>query len=89
MTKQTVDDFKASKKAEAEKRIKLRFGVQEVFKLEEIEVSESELDKALEDELKIMASFQMNPETMDQKQIRLQVQNRLQLEKLIAKFIKK
>ncbi len=74
---------------EAEKRLRLRFGVQEIFKLEKIEVTDADLEAALQDELKIFASINYQPKIEEQEMIKTRLRNKLKMEKLIATFLKK
>jgi len=77
------------KKKDAEARLKLRFGVQELFKLEKIEVKEDELEKAFQDEMKILASMKYEPKMEEQEMLKVRLKNKIKLEKLIAVFLTK
>ncbi len=87
-TGKTHEDLHKDKHQEAENRLKLRFGVQELFKLEQIEVTPEEVTAALDDEMKILASMNYQPKIEEQEMFRSRLQNKLKMDKLIAKFIK-
>lgn len=84
----TEQQLHEEKHGEAEKRLKLRFGVQELFKEEKIEVGDEELDKAYQDEMKILASMNYEPKIEEQEMLRIKLKNKIKLEKLIAVFLK-
>ena len=77
------------KHAEAEKRLKLRFGVQEIFKLENIDVTDAEAETAMQDELKVLASMNYQPKIEELEMIKNRLRNKMKMEKMIALFIKK
>lgn len=77
------------KHPEAEKRLKLRFGIQEIFKLEKIDVSDQELDKSMEDELKVLATMNYEPKIEELDLLKSRLRNKIKMEKLINFFIKK
>ncbi len=87
-TGKTEEDLHKEKHQDAENRLKLRFGVQELFKLEKIEVGDEELEKAYQDEMKILASMNYEPKMEEQEMLKLKLKNKLKLEKLIAVFLK-
>lgn len=76
------------KHEEAKQRLRLRFGVQELFKLEKLDVTEEELNKAFEDEMKILASMNYEPKIEEHQQLKARLRNKIRLEKLIALFVK-
>jgi trigger factor len=84
----THDDLHKDHEAEAKKRLTLRFGVQEIFKLEKIEVTDAELDKAFLDQMEIFSSMNFQPTLEDQKVYKTQLTSKLKMEKLVALFTK-
>lgn len=84
----TEHDWHKEKHPEAEKRLKLRFGVQELFKLEKIEVTDEELNKSFEEELKVLASMSYQPNQEEQDMFKNRLRSKLKMEKLIGAFIK-
>ena len=76
------------KQEEAKQRLRLRFGVQEVFKLENIAVSDEEINKAFEEEMKILASMNYEPKVEEHQMLKSRLLNKIRLEKLINLFIK-
>lgn len=84
----THDDLHKEHEPEAKKRLTLRFGVQEIFKLEKIEVSEEELNKAFLDQMEIFAAMNYQPQIEDQKVYKTQLTSKLKMEKLVAIFTK-
>ncbi|MGL5831082.1 MAG: trigger factor [Candidatus Altimarinota bacterium] len=84
----THDDLHKDHEPEAKKRLTLRFGVQEIFKLEKIEVSEEELNKAFLDQMEIFAAMNYQPQIEDQKVYKTQLTSKLKMEKLVAIFAK-
>jgi trigger factor len=84
----THDDLHKEHEPEAKKRLTLRFGVQEIFKLEKIEVSDEELNKAFLDQMEIFAAMNYQPEIEDQKVYKTQLTSKLKMEKLVAIFTK-
>ena len=84
-TDEQVHDEKTN---DAKQRLRLRFGVQEIFKLEKIEVSEEELNKSFEDEMKILASMNYQPKIEEHDQLKTRLRNKIKLEKLIQLFVK-
>lgn len=77
------------KHPEAEKRLKLRFGIQEVFKQEKIEVSPAEVDQAMQDEMKVLASMNYQPKMEELDMFKSRLHNKMKMEKLIQFFLKK
>ncbi|MCC7432004.1 trigger factor [Candidatus Peregrinibacteria bacterium] len=84
----TEHDWHKEKHPDAEKRLKLRFGVQELFKLEKIEVTDEELNKSFEEELKVLASMSYQPNQEEQDMFKNRLRSKLKMEKLIGAFIK-
>ncbi len=82
----THQDLHKDKHQEAIKRVKLRFGIQEIFKQEKIEVSDKELEKALEDENKIFESMNYQPKLNEIEEMKLRLKNKLKMDKLVALF---
>lgn len=76
------------KKEEAKQRLRLRFGVQELFKQEKLDVTEDELNKAFEDEMKILASMNYEPKIEEHDMLKARLRNKIRLEKLINLFVK-
>jgi trigger factor len=87
-TNKSEHDLHEAKKTEAEGRLRLRFGVQELFKQEKIEVTDQELEQSFQDEMKILASMNYQPKIEDGENIKARLRNKLKLEKLIALFVK-
>ncbi len=87
-TQQTEEELKKSKVSEAEKRLKTRFGIQEVFKKDKIEVKPDELEKAFQDEIKLLETMNVKPNDHDQQHLKLRLENRIKLEKLLKKYTK-
>ncbi len=87
-TGKTEQQLHEEKKGDAEKRLKLRFGVQEIFKLEKIDATDEDLDKAFQDEMKILASMNYEPKIEEQEMLKVRLKNKIKLEKLIAVFLK-
>lgn len=87
-TNRSEQELHDAKKSEAEGRLRLRFGVQELFKQEKIDVTDDELEKAYQDEMKILASMNYQPKMEDGESIKTRLRNKLKLEKLIALFVK-
>jgi trigger factor len=77
------------KHPEAEKRLRLRFGVQEIFKLEKVDVTDAELDQSMQDELKVLASMNYQPKIEEQDMLKNRLRNKIKMEKLIQFFLKK
>lgn len=77
------------KHPEAEKRLRLRFGVQEIFKLEKIDVTDAELEQSMQDELKVLASMNYQPKIEEQEMLKNRLRNKIKMEKLIQFFLKK
>ena len=86
--KKTEKDLHDEKHADAEKRLRLRFGVQEVFKEEKIEVSEAELNKAFDDEMKILEAMNYVPKVEEKEIFKTRMKNKLKMEKMINIFKK-
>lgn len=84
----TEQDLHKEKHQEAEKRLKLRFGVQELFKLEKIEVTDADLEKSYQEELKVLASMNYQPNLEEQDMFKNRLRSKLKMEKLIAVFLK-
>jgi trigger factor len=82
----TEKDLHDEKHEEAEKRLRLRFGVQEVFKLEKIDVTEEELNKAFQDEMKIFAAMNYEPKLEEQEVFKTRLKNKLKMEKMVDLF---
>jgi trigger factor len=87
-TNKTGQQLHDEKKDDAEKRLKLRFGVQELFKLEKIEVTDAEVEASFLDEMKILASMNYEPKIEEQEMLKVRLRNKIKLEKLIAVFLK-
>jgi trigger factor len=87
-TGKTEQQLHEEKKTDAEKRLQLRFGVQELFKLEKIDASDEDLEKAFSDEMKILASMNYEPKIEEQEMLKIRLKNKIKLEKLIAVFLK-
>lgn len=87
-TGKTHEDLHKEKHQEAENRLKLRFGVQELFKAEKIEVSDAEVSAAFDDEMKILATMNYQPKIEEQEMFKTRLLNKLKMEKLITLFIK-
>lgn len=77
------------KHPEAEKRLRLRFGVQEIFKLEKIDVTDAEADAAMQDEMKVLASMNYQPKVEELEMFKNRLRNKLKMEKMVSFFIKK
>lgn len=84
----TEKDLHDEKHSEAEKRLRLRFGVQEVFKLEKVEISDEELNKAFQDEMKIFSAMNYEPKMEEQEVFKTRLRNKLKMEKMVAIFTK-
>lgn len=87
-TGKTHEKLHDEKKEEAKKRLRLRFGVQELFKIEKIEPTEKEIEDAFADEMKVLASMNYEPKIEEQEMIKTRMRNKLKLEKLIQIFVK-
>ncbi len=88
-TQQTEDQVKESKKEEASKRLTVRFGLQEVFKEEKIEIPKKELEEAFAMEMQMMAAFGHQPNQEQLAHIQLNVEHRLKIEKLVESLTSK
>ncbi|MCC6643761.1 trigger factor [Candidatus Peregrinibacteria bacterium] len=87
-TKKTEKDFHDDNHQEAEKRLKVRFAIQELYKLEKIEVSDAEVEAAFQDEMKILASMNYEPKIEEQEMLKKRLTNKLKFEKLLGLFQK-
>lgn len=87
-TGKTHEKLHEEKNEEAKKRLRLRFGVQELFKIEKIEPTEKEIEDAFADEMKVLASMNYEPKIEEQEMIKTRMKNKLKLEKLIQIFVK-
>jgi FKBP-type peptidyl-prolyl cis-trans isomerase (trigger factor) len=83
-TQQSEEEMRAAKKGEAESRLKLRFGLNEVFKQAKIEVSEQEIKKAFHDEMEIMASIQVTKDMINPSELKNRLTSRIKMDKLLA-----
>jgi trigger factor len=83
-TQQSEEEMRAAKKGEAESRLKLRFGLNEVFKQAKIEVSEQEIEKAFHDEMEIMASIQVTKDMINPSELKNRLTSRIKMDKLLA-----
>lgn len=86
--KKTEKEMLEESKPEATKRLKLRFGVQQVLKEEKIEVTPEEIQKNFDDEMKVLASMNFEPKMEEMEQFKVRLGSKLKMEKLIEKFIK-
>ena len=82
----TEKDLHDEKHEEAEKRLRLRFGVQEIFKLEKIDVSEEELNKAFQDEMKIFSAMNFEPKIEEQEAFKNRLKSKLKMDKMVSLF---
>ncbi len=85
---QTESAVREEKHKEAENRLKIRFAVLEMFKQENITVNEAEMSKAIDDELAFLASMNFKTEQIDPQNLRIRLENRQKMDKLLQKFIK-
>ncbi|MBI5152359.1 trigger factor [Candidatus Peregrinibacteria bacterium] len=88
-TKKTESDVRKELTKEAEKRIKIRFALQYLFKAEKIEVTDSELNSEIE---KIIKSYPEKEQTrateeLNRRESQNQIRNRLALKKLFDIFL--
>ena len=72
---------------DAEKRLTLRFGVQQLFKELNIDITEPELQKAWDNEMKILSSLDYSPTELDLNNLKTKLRNKLKMEKLVSHFI--
>ncbi len=72
---------------DAEKRLTLRFGVQQLFKELNIDITEQELQKAWDNEMKILSSLDYSPTELDLNNLKTKLKNKLKMEKLVSHFI--
>jgi trigger factor len=87
-TGKTEEQLHEDKKEEAKKRLRLRFGVQELFKTEKIDPTEKEIEDAFENEMKVLASMNYEPKIEEQEMLKTKMRNKLKLEQLIQIFVK-
>jgi len=88
--KKTIADLREQRRKEAEKRLKLRFGLQELFKKEKIEVTEDDLKKELETMLALYPETErkkLKEEYKEGSYLRTRMENKVRMEKLFARFL--
>jgi len=82
--KKTEKEIRDELKKEAEKRIRLRFGLNEIMEKEKIEVT----DKDIEEEMKKLG-FDKAKENKDNENLKARLFNQLRISKLFDRFIEK
>ncbi len=87
-TGKTVKDLHDEHHPEAEKRLRVRFAIQELYKLEKIEVADAEVEQSFTDEMKILASMNYEPKIEEQDLLKKRLANKLKFEKLLGLFQK-
>lgn len=87
-TGKTVKDLHDEHHPEAEKRLRVRFAIQELYKLEKIEVADAEVEQSFTDEMKILASMNYEPKIEEQDMLKKRLANKLKFEKLLGLFQK-
>jgi len=86
-TKKTIDELKETKRKEAESRLTLRFGLQEIFKQAKIEVSEEELNNELAKEMMNHAHHPGHEDHGTDKEFLARLENRIKMDKLFDRLL--
>lgn len=86
----TMEEVRDMRKKEAEKRLKLRFGLQQIFKQEEITATEEDMKKEMET---IMALYpeaerdKLQKEYEEGSYLRRRLENKIMMDKLFATYL--
>ena len=90
--KKTAEEVRDMRKKEAEKRLKLRFGLQQVFKQEEIDATEEDLNKEIEQIMNLYPDVERSKVETEYKEgsyLRRRLENKVKMEKLFARYLTK
>jgi len=90
-TGQTLEKIKEDRRKDAEQRLKVRFGLQELFKQEKVEVSAQDVEAEIESRL-LTSPTEMHEDLRkqyrDNQELKLRIENQLRMTKLFEKFKK-
>ncbi len=90
-TKKELKDLRADRRKEAEKRLTLRFGLQQIFKQENIDATPEDLGKEIDHMVKL---YPDNEHTKIRREyeadyLRVRLANKLKMDKLFERFLEK
>ncbi|MBD3328568.1 hypothetical protein GF340_04655, partial [Candidatus Peregrinibacteria bacterium] len=91
-SKKTMEELKKQRMPEAEKRLTLRFGLQELFKEEGMDVSEGDVKKEMEHMIELYPDAEkekVRKEYKDNPYLSRRLENKLKMDKLFAKYLYK
>ena len=90
--KKELKDLRAERRKEAEKRLTLRFGLQQLFEQEKIEVTPADLKKEIEHVISLYPESEKAKITKEYKEgsyLMRRLENKLKMEKLFERFLGK
>lgn len=89
-SKKTLEEVRDMRKKEAEKRLKLRFGLQQVFKQEDIKATEEDLNKEVQQIMELYPEGErdkVQTEYNEGSYLRRRLENKVMMEKLFARYL--
>jgi len=89
-TKKTIEDLRKARRKEAENRLKLRFGLQQIFQQEKIELSNDELKKEIEHIIALYPKneqYKVRSEYKNDSYLLRRLENKLKMDKLFERFL--
>lgn len=88
--KKTMEELREQRRKEAEKRLKLRFGLQQVFEQEKIVATEDDLKKEMQHILELYPENErakLETEYKEGSYLRRRLENKIKMEKLFATYL--